>query len=106
MEEIDKLLQDMERELSRSLYEDSQLADGIELEASGSNSGDSDERLLSTNIDLSNSFAELSLQTSNSVDSDERLLSTNNDLSDGPAKLISDFKRIMVMKYSHSLKTK
>ena len=117
MEEIDKLLQDMERELSRSLYEDSQLADGIELEASGSNSGDSDERLLSTNIDLSNSlaglslqtsnsgdsderllstnidlsnsFAELSLQTSNSVDSDERLLSTNIDLSDGPAKLIS-----------------
>ena len=89
MEEIDKLLQDMERELSRSLYEDSQLADGIELEASGSNSGDSDERLLSTNIDLSNSFAELSPQTSNSVDSGERLLSTNTDLSDGPAKLIS-----------------
>ena len=89
MEEIDKLLRDMERELSRSLYEDSQLADGIELEASGSNSGDSDERLLSTNIDLSNSLAELSLQTSNSVDSDEKLLSTNIDLSNGPAKLIS-----------------
>ena len=111
MEEIDKLLQDMERKLSRSLYEDSQLADGIELEASGSNSGDSDERLLSTNIDLSDGPAKLisalqenngdeilpftkdevkyscTEQSQNSKDDDERFTSQEIDLGPCPSGL-------------------
>jgi hypothetical protein len=92
MDDIDKLFQDMERELSRSLSNDSQIANGIEPVASNLHIGNGDETLSSASISVGNSCAEPN-QTLQKGDSDGILLSIKNDAIVCFAELSQNFQK-------------
>jgi hypothetical protein len=75
MEELNKLIQDMEQELNKNSNDNSQMADGSEPTTYNSHSGNGDEIFPFVNTDEQSSSAELS-QNFHEGDSDGILLST------------------------------
>jgi len=90
MDELNKLIQDMEQELNKNSNNDSQMADGFEPTTYESHSGNSDEILLSAHNDQQSSLAELS-QNSHSGNGDEIFPFVNDDEQSSPAELSQDF---------------
>ena len=90
MDGLNKLIQDIEKELNKNSNNDSQMADGSEPTTYESHSGDSDEIFLSAHNDQQSSLAELS-QIPHSGNGDEIFPFVNDDEESSSAELSQDF---------------
>jgi hypothetical protein len=90
MDELNKLIQDIEQELNKNSHDNSQMADGFEPTTYNSRSGNGNEIFLSAHDDEQSSSAELS-QNSHLGNGDEIFPSVNTGEQSSSAELSQNF---------------